>query len=388
MPVTKITNTAVHSAICPPGKKKITLFDESFKGFICEIGFTGRRTYALRHIDDRGTQCQYKIGDASVLTADQARKVAQQVKAQYLTGENPQQKRKVKRQVPTLAEIAPRYMEHVRGYKRAPDIDERYLRLHLLPRFGKLHLDEFKQAEIVEWLNGKVKEGYAQATVNRWQVILSHIFRLAGEWGIPGAERNPLKGAKLKDPNNMVERFLSTEEIARLKVAVEKSENPMLAPIVALLLLTGCRKREILDLQWDQVDLERRTLRIERTKSGKTRHVPLSDDAVAVLTSLPQVCPYVLPNLKTMKPHGSIFNAWHTARKRAGLADVRIHDLRHTLASQLAGAGHSLWVIANVLGHSQTRTTERYAHLSGETLRNAVNSAAKVSGTTWALPAE
>jgi integrase len=114
----------------------------------------------------------------------------------------------------------------------------------------------------------------------------------------------------------------------------------------------------------------------------------LSDDAVAVLTSLPQVCPYVLPNLKTMKPHGSIFNAWHTARKRAGLADVRIHDLRHTLASQLAGAGHSLWVIANVLGHSQTRTTERYAHLSGETLRNAVNSAARVSGTTWASTTE
>ena len=95
-----------------------------------------------------------------------------------------------------------------------------------------------------------------------------------------------------------------------------------------------------------------------------------------------------MPNLKTMQPHGSIYTSWNQARRRAGLADVRVHDLRHTLASQLAQSGHSLWVIANVLGHSQTRTTERYAHLSGETLRNAVNSAAKVSGTTWASPTE
>ncbi|MDB5684880.1 MAG: hypothetical protein JWM75_2578 [Sphingomonas bacterium] len=327
-----------------------------------------------------------KIGDASTLSADQARKVAQRVKAQALMGESPQEKRKVRRQVPTLAELAPRYLEHVRGYKRVPEIDERYLRWHLLPRFGKLHLDELKQAEIVDWLNGKVKEGCAQATVNRWQIILPHLLRLAGEWGIPGAERNPLKGAKLRDPNNKKERFLSAEEIGRLRAAVEQSPNPLLAPIVTLLLRTGCRKRELLDATWDQFDRERKSWRIPMSKSGKARHVPLSDEAIKVLEALPQLCKYVVPNVKTLKPHGSIFSAWNTARRRAGLKDCRIHDLRHALASHLAMSGHSILLISKVLGHSSTKTTERYSHLSGETLGDAVNTAAKVSGTTWATP--
>ena len=387
MAVIRITNTAVLTAVCPPGKKKISLFDDALKGFVCEIHQTGRRTYAQRYIDERGTQCQYKIGDASVLTADQARKVAQRIKAQALIGESPQAKRKVMRQVPTLAEFAVRYLEYARVNKRSHDIDERYLRLHLLPRFGRQHLDQLKQTEIMDWLNEKVREGYAQATANRWQVILSCMMRLAGEWGVPGAERNPLKGAKLKDPDNMKDRFLTPEEVQRLKAAVEQSPNPMLTPIVGLLLLTGCRKREILDAKWDQVDFENKTLKIVKGKTG-SRFVPLGDEALAMLRSIPRFdgCPYIVPNLKTMKPHGSIYTSWNQARRRAGLADLRVHDLRHTLASHLAQSGHSLWVISKVLGHAQSRSTERYARLSTETLRNAVNAAVKVSGTTWGAP--
>ncbi|KTR84456.1 hypothetical protein NS277_04720 [Novosphingobium barchaimii] len=388
MPVTRITNTAVLTAVCPPGKKKITLFDDGLTGFVCEVRRTGGKTYALRFNDERGKQCQLKIGDASVLTADQARKVAQRHKARTLIGENPQAERKIKKQVPTLAELAPRYIQHIRSYQRAPEIAERFLRLHILPRFGKVHLDELKQEEVVDWLNAMVREGYAQSTANRWQVIISHMLRMAGDWGLPGAERNPMKGAKLKEPNNKKERFLSAEEIARLRAAVEESTNPMLAPIVTLLLLTGCRKRELLDATWDQFDLDRKSWRIPMSKSGKARHVPLSDEAMKVLDALPRFrgCPYVVPNVKTMKPHGSIFNAWNTARKRAGLPDVRMHDCRHTLASHLAMSGHSLLIIAKVLGHQNTRTTERYAHVSNEALRDAVNIAAKVSGTTWATP--
>lgn len=386
MPVTRITNTAVLTAVCPPGKKKITLFDDALTGFVCEIRRTGGKTYALRFDDEHGRQRQLKIGDASVLTAEQARKVAQRQKARTLVGENPQAERRIRKQVPTLAELAPRYIEHVRGYQRAPDITERYLRLHILPRFGKTHLDQFDQAEIVDWLNGKVKAGYAQATANRWQVIMSHMFRLAGDWGVPGAERNPLKGARLKDPNNMKERFLSSEEIARLRAAVEESPNPMLAPIVTLLLLTGCRKRELLDARWDQFDLERKTWRIPMSKSGKARHVPLSDEALKVLEALPRLCEWVVPNVKTLKPHTAIYNAWDSARRKAGLADVRVHDLRHTLASHLAMSGHSLLIISKVLGHQNTRTTERYAHVSNEALRDAVNAAARASGTSWTPP--
>ena len=284
-----------------------------------------------------------------------------------------------------LAELAERYLAFIRTSKKSHDIDERYLRLHLLPRFGKLHLDQLRQEEIVEWLNGKVREGYAQATVNRWQVILSYMMRLARQWKVPGAEANPLEGVRQKDANNRKERYLSPAETQRLKRAVEDSPNPMLKYIVALLLLTGCRKRELLDAKWEEVNLDRKVWRIPTSKSGKPRHVPLSDEAIAVLKAVPRFkdCPYIVPNPKTMKPFTAFFNSWDSARRAARLPDVRVHDLRHSAASNLVNAGQSLYVVAKVLGHAQTRTTERYAHLDSGVLLNAVNAASQVTGTSW-----
>ncbi|MET3760105.1 integrase [Sphingomonas sp. UYEF23] len=292
--------------------------------------------------------------------------------------------------MPTVAELAKRYLDYARTYKRSHDIDERYLRLHLLPRFGKLHLDQLDQTEIMEWLASKVAEGYAQATVNRWQVILSHMMRMAKKWGLPGSERNPLEGVKQRECNNAKERFLSPAETKRLQAAVENSSNTQLKHIVALLLLTGCRKRELLDARWEQVDLARKVWRIPTSKSGKARHVPLSDDAINVFASLRHFkdCPWVLPNPATLEPYTSVFNAWDTARREAHLPDIRMHDLRHSAASNMVNAGQSLYVVGKVLGHAQAKTTERYAHLSNETLLNAVNAASLVTGTTWAQPIE
>jgi integrase len=212
------------------------------------------------------------------------------------------------------------------------------------------------------------------------------MMRMAKKWGLPGSERNPLEGVKQKECNNALERFLTPAETARLKSAVERSANTQLKYIVALLLLSGCRKRELLDARWEHFDLDRKVWRIPTSKTGRARHVPLSDQALAVLREVPRFpdCPWVLPNPATLKPFTAVFNAWDTARRAAHLPDVRMHDLRHTHASQLANAGQSLYVIGKVLGHAQTRSSERYAHLSNETLLNAVNLAARASGTTWA----
>lgn len=118
----------------------------------------------------------------------------------------------------------------------------------------------------------------------------------------------------------------------------------------------------------------------------KPRHVPLSDEAIAVLKAIPRFgdCPYVLPNPKTMKPFTAFFNSWDSARRAAKLPDVRVHDLRHSHASNLVNSGQSLYVVSKVLGHSNTRTSERYAHLDATILLEAVNAAAKASGTSWA----
>lgn len=386
MPTIELSAAAVQAIRATPRTKKETFFDESVTGFIVEARPQGGATYSLRYKDEYGRQRQYKIANAADVTFAEAKKEALRIKGRVSVGKNPQEERKANRRIPTLHELSVRYLEFVKANKKSHDIDERYLRLHLLPRFGKLHLDQLRQDEIVDWLTGKVRGGYAQATVNRWQVILGYMMRLAKQWGIPGAENNPLEGVKQKDPNNRLERFLKPAETQRLKQAVEDSPNPMLKYIVALLLLTGCRKRELLDAKWDEVDLDKKVWRIPTTKTGKPRHVPLSEDAIAVLKQVPRFakCPYVVPNPKTLMPFQSIFNSWNSARRAAKLPDVRIHDLRHSAASNLVNAGQSLYVVAKVLGHTQTRTTERYAHLDSGVLLNAVNAASQITGTNWA----
>ncbi len=386
MPSVKLDTGIIPLLYCPPDKDKETYFDQAITGFLVEVRSNGGKTYALRFKDQYGVQRQYKIANAADVTFAEAKKVAAQVKARVALGKNPVEERKALRKVPTVAELAKRYLAFIKTAKKSHDIDERYLRIHLLPRFGKLHLDQLRQEDIVEWLNAKVREGYAQATVNRWQVILSYMMRLAKQWKVPGAETNPLEGVRQKDPNNRKERYLSPDETRRLKQAVEDSPNAMLKYIVALLLLTGCRKRELLDAKWEEINFDRKAWRIPTSKTGKPRHVPLSEEAIAVLKAVPRFkeCPYIVPNPKTRKPFISIYNSWDSARRAARVPDVRIHDLRHSAASNLVNAGQSLYVVAKVLGHAQTRTTERYAHLDSEVLLNAVNAASQISGANWA----
>ncbi len=389
MPKIKLDATLCLTATCPAGRNKRDYFDEACIGLVMEVRRSGGKTFALRYRDDHGRQRQVKIANVGDITPSEARKIAQRLKSQVITGRNPAQERKDKREIPTVAELSVRYLDYARTYKRSHDIDERYLRLHLLPRFGKLHLDQLDQTQVMDWLASKVAAGYAQATVNRWQVILSHMMRMAKRWGLPGADRNPLEGVKQKECNNAIERFLTPAETGRLKEAVVRSVNTQLKHIVALLLLTGCRKRELLDARWEQIDLGRKVWRIPMTKTGRARHVPLSDQALAVLQAVPRfkACPWVIPNPATLKPFLSVYNAWDTARREARLPDIRMHDLRHSAASNMVNAGQSLYVVGKVLGHAQAKTTERYAHLSNETLLNAVNLAAQVSGTTWAVEA-
>ena len=168
----------------------------------------------------------------------------------------------------------------------------------------------------------------------------------------------------------------------RLSLTIQDSDNPQLKYIVALLLLTGCRKRELLDAEWSHFDLEHRRWRIPMSKSGKPRHVPLSDDVVSILSRLPRFddCTYIVPNPKTKLPFNTVFCSWNTARKQAGMADLRMHDLRHSFASFLVNAGRSLYEVQNILGHSQLNTTQRYAHLSQATLLDATNAAAGAAG--------
>ena len=154
--------------------------------------------------------------------------------------------------------------------------------------------------------------------------------------------------------------------------------------MIRLLLYTGARKREILDLRWEEIDWERQVIILpaRRSKSKRVHPIPLSDAAVELLKGFPRhgELPWVFVNPKTGKPPVSIFYAWDSIRKKLGLEEVRLHDLRHSYASFLVNAGRSLYEVQKILGHHDPKVTMRYAHLSPQAMREAANTVAAVMG--------
>lgn len=385
MPIVTLDAAFVRSAPVPEGKNRIEYFDTNIRGFTLEVRMSGGKTYYLRYRDAYGRQRQHKIGDAKSISFDKARTVAERLRSRVVLGDDPAEEKKIKKSIPTIAEFyRDVYLPYLQSYRRNMQSDFSFHHTHLLPRFGKKHLDELTQQEVIDAQQSMTKAGYAPGTANKFIVQIRYMYNVAKKQGIPGADFNPAAGVKQYLVQGR-ERFLTQEEIQRLRIAVEKSQSKQLKYIVALLLMLGCRKSELLNAKWEHLDLERRTWKIPLSKSGKARHVPLSTAAVDLLKEVPRWkgCPYVLPNPKTLKPLVDFHEPWHTACRRAGLKDVRIHDLRHTFASNLVNAGHSLFVVSRALGHASVVQTARYSHLADDTLLAAADAAASAMGNTW-----
>jgi integrase len=389
MPITQLTSSTVASLPCPAGRGKVEYTDSGCRGLILEVRQSGGRTYYLRYTDHRGRQRQYRIGDANCVSLRDARQKANSLRGQILLGHDPREEKAVARSVPTFgAFVDQQYMPYVKSYKRSWETDWSIFKNHLIPRFAKRHMDEITRQDIIKMLADRKAEGAAPGSVNRLLIMMRYAFNLAVRWDIPGVKVNPTKGVPLLEENNKRERYLSTEEAQRLYDAVCASQNPMLRYIVPMLILTGARKREVLDARWEDFNIERRVWRIPMTKTGKARHVPLSDGAIGILTEIARVpgCAWAFANPDTGKPYVSIFSAWNTARRNAGLSDVRIHDLRHSFASLLINQGRTLYEVQHLLGHTQVKTTQRYAHLSQDTLLAAANAASVALGNFFAPP--
>jgi integrase len=260
------------------------------------------------------------------------------------------------------------------------------LRKHIEPVWGKKYLDQITKADIIS-LFAKHRTTHAPGSCNRLLILLRYMFSLAKKWEIPAIKSNPTEGIPLMKENNKRERYLSSEEAQVLYEELKRSDNKMLQYIVPMLILTGARKREVLDARWEDFDFERKSWRIHTTKLGRPRHVPLSDGVISLLESIPRFdCEWVLPNPKTLKPYVQVFYSWDTARKAVGLDEVRMHDLRHSFASFLVNSGRTLYEVQRLLGHTQIKTTQRYAHLSPDTLLDASNAASRAVGNIF-LPA-
>ena len=176
------------------------------------------------------------------------------------------------------------------------------------------------------------------------------------------------------------ERFLSLEEAQRLVAAIEQDENEVAAKAIMLLLLTGGRRNEITYAKWEHLDWDKQHLLVPLSKSGKPRSIALNAAAIELLRAIRvnNESPYIFPSPVTGRPSPSLYFPWQRIRVRAGLPDLRLHDLRHSFASFLVNRGVSLYVVQGLLGHGNTRYTQRYAHLTQDTLRDAAEAVGSV----------
>ncbi len=232
--------------------------------------------------------------------------------------------------IPTVEQFAQRYLDHLDGRRRTRGIHDECLRSHILPQFGRFRLDEIAHSDIASWLTATSRQD-GLATADRLRAVMGYMFVMAKRWSVPGADVSPIQLRSLTGAGNEREPVLTAHDIVRLRKAAQASHNPHLGFIVSLLLLTRLRVRELLTAQWEDIDLENRIWRVASANSETTLDIPLTAAAMEIICQLPRWndCPHVIANPRTRRPYRSIFRSWDAARKRAGIADVSIHDLRY-----------------------------------------------------------
>lgn len=378
------TQTQANGFISQAFSKRIAISDHRHSGLQLDLIAAHRGIWRLRYLSPtRCTRRCITIGSAELLTLTQARDMASKYKHQLALGQDPQDSKEILKAIPKLRDfIQEQYLPFIKTYKRSWTGDVGLIKNHIGPQFGSLCMDELKKQDVVAFINKQLLT-HAPGSVNRVVILLRYIFNLAIRWETAGISKNPTAGIPILEENNKKERYLSPEEARKLIGALQDSWNPMLQYIVPMLILTGARKNEVQQAKWEDINWEQRIWRIPISKSGKARHVPISDGALLLLESIPRLegCPWIFANPKTQAPYKSFYGSWNSARKSVGLSDVRIHDLRHSFASFLVNSGRSLYEVQRILGHSQISTTQRYAHLSQDTLLDAADAAHQMVGS-------
>ncbi len=307
-------------------------------------------------------------------SADTARREAVRLLGLIRDGRDPAAERAEARTAPRFAAFAARYMAEfaaVQHRSRTVAEEVRLLRLHLLPALGTMQLGEITKADAAQ-LHSRLQD--TPVAANRTLALLSSILGWAEKVGERPDASNPCRHVA-RFPERPRERVLTAEELARLGDALAGAEAARLCDwrmlaLVRLLLFTGARLSEILTLQWAWIDLENGTARLPESKTG-AKTLYLAAPALGVLSSLPRYAgnPHVLPGDRAGAPLTPPQKAWQRLRKAAGLGDLRMHDLRHAYASAAVAAGDSLFIVGKLLGHRQSATTERYAHLAPDPAR-------------------
>ena len=352
-----------------PRKTVRNVRDAELKGYGVRIMPSGTKRYFI-HSQHRGHRVWKIVGDAAVMTEAEARARARSMLAAL------RDDRDIEADMPgdvpfeTVAEeVLTRYGR--RWKPRTLAANRRYLRDQLLPFFAGRPIAEIDREEVQRWFRSLHA---TPAAANRSAPVLSVIMQQAEAWGYRPDGGNPCKGIR-RYRQKRSERFLSPEEYRRLGMALDRHQarQPFRVAALRLLLLTGCRKSEIIGLEWRFYRDGR--LYLADSKTGP-RTVWLCGAAREVLDGLPRSSRFVFPIGGWSAPWGWLDGFWMQLRAEAGLEDVRLHDTRHSFASMALSSGETIRTVGRLLGHVNAATTLKYAHLSDATVRETVETLA------------
>ena len=340
-------------------EKDAVFWDRDLAGFGVRVHATGRKVYVVQSRGPRGP-VRVTLGRHGALSCDEARKRAAPVIDRIRRGEEPLSGEAE----PALrvADLAGRFMREYVASRCKPSTAPKYrsvLDNHILPALGSMNVEDVGRAEAAALHHAlRATPGTANAAID----VLKRMFALAEAWELVPPGRNPCRRLR-RYRTRKRERFLTPAEYRRLGRVLREDDTswPPAVAAIRILLLTGCRRDEVLNLHWDDVDRAAGELRLRDTKTGP-RMVPLTGP---VLDALPPRGdgPWVFCAQRGGGRLTNLYHYWKPLRARAGLGDVRLHDLRHSYASRALALGENLPVIGALLGHGEVATTARYAHL-------------------------
>jgi integrase len=389
--MSNITKRAVDALVA--GQADSFLWDNDLPGFGVRCRPSGAKSYFLKYrVGTR--QRWHTIGrHGAPWTAEEARKEAMRLLGEIASGNDPGAKREVDRQAATVADLCELYLAEGVATKKPSTVrnDRSRIAAHIKPLLGWRKIREVTRADIERFQRdvaaGRTaadrKTGYrgrsivtgGQGAARLSMILLSAIFSFAVHRGL--RTDNPCSAVARYKPGKS-ERFLLAAEQVRLGEALATAEqsgtNPNAIAVIRVLALTGARAGEILSLRWSEVDFERQCLRLSDSKTG-AKVIPLGSAAMRVIAEQERLADYVFPGTHA-GPLGSVGKIWRGVRDSAGLEGTRLHDLRHSFASNIVNAGGSLPIIGALLGHRSAQTTARYAHLADHPLRVVADRAA------------
>ena len=391
--------------LVPPDRGQTVIYDAEREGLAIRITANHVISWVWHYKSTDGRKRRYTIGRWPEWTVEAARDEATDLRRDLRDGIDPQDQPKHEGEFFTVNDLADAYLEqHAQKNKRASSVanDESMLDAIIRPHLGALVVRQVKQAD-VEKLHVGLKSTPYHA--NRVLSLLSTMFRFAAAKG--WATENPAKRPNKLNPFDGVSRYpeearenwLTKEQLERFKAALDRYSDQEAANVLRLLILTGSRRSEVLHAEWKDIDLQRGVWvkPSHSTKQRKTEHVPLIAPALEILRAMAEkkTGPYLFPGHGHDGPRQSIKNVWKQVCKAAGLSQehevrgkkhllkrwkptIRLHDIRHTFASHLVSQGVSLHVVGKLLGHVRSETTNRYAHLNDQALRDAASGFSKV----------